>query len=203
MSEEKKDQVQQEPQTQGEPQQELILGKFKDVEALKKSYQALEQKLGDRQSSNDESPKPSADAAGEKEKYEWKAKSAELDAKEALLTERKKEAAAVLSDGDTLNAVRRTLGSSDAIAEFERDFDAGHVSAAEVKRLARQSGVVKESTQTLPESGADTGPAVSSEEEEFLKRTVSNPYSPLFQANHPEHAKIKQRVTEIKAKLYA
>ena len=197
MSEENKDQVQQEPQAQ-EEKQELILGKFKTQDDLIDSYKSLERKLHDRRPDNDEGAKPPKDSSSNKEEFEWQKKSAQLDAKDELLAARKQEAAAVLNDSDTLGAVRRALGDSTAIEQFTKEFHAGHVSASEVKRLASLGGHKTESTKTIPESTTPSQTSVSEAEQKYWLDMVSNHASAYHNSKHPKYAEVREKIADIK-----
>ena len=196
MSEQVTDPQGQEPK--GEPQQ-TFAGKFKSAEELEKGYLELQKKLGDRR--NSEPPKQEPPAATSDE-YEWQKKNAALDAKEAVIKKRKDEAAEALSDGDTLSAVRRALGSTDAVNQFQKEFDAGDVSASEVRRLATLGKGVKESTQTLPEPNKDAdSDQLTQDESAYYFQQLKNPNSPYNNTFSPEHKQARVKMAAIRQKL--
>ena len=196
-NEENKDQQNQEGQEQ------LILGKFKNQDDLVKSYQELEKKLHSKQPSDPQSPEPSKDDEGDKEEFEWQKKNTALEAAEAVLHARKAEAAAALADDATLAAVRKSLGNKEAIDQFQKEFNEGQVSASEVRRLAAMSGNVKESTQTIPENTDENTALPSTAEQQEYLRMVSSPTGPAFNSSHPKHKEARERLQELKLKIYA
>ena len=190
MSEENKDQNK-------EGGQELILGKFKTQDDLIASYKQLEQKLHSKPPQQEPAKPPSPP----QDDYEWQKKNAALDAKEAVIRQRKDEAAEVLNSGDTLSSVRRALGSADAVAQFQKEFDAGDVSASEVKRLAALGGGVKESTKTIPEPAQEQKTEVSDSDLAYYFTQLKNPTSAYNNTFSPEHKQVRSKVHEIRQRL--
>lgn len=191
------EQVQTQEQVKEEGQQELILGKFKSQDDLIASYQQLEKKLHSKPPQQ-ETPKQ----GDSPQETDWREKNAELDAQETLLAKRKQEANAALTDGDTLQNVRMALGSKDAIDSFQKDFDAGHVSAAEVQRLASLAKQPKENPQTIPEPQAKQEQVgISQEDEDYMMGQFKNLASPYNNSQHPEHRKARARVAQIQQTL--
>ena len=203
MSEENKDQVQSqnEPKQEGEPQQKLYAGKFKNESELEKGYLELQKKLGDRQPPNDESPKPPKADEDDKEEYAWKQKNAALDAQQAVIDARKKEAAEVLADGDTLSAVRRALGDSTAVSEFEQEFDKGQVSASEVRRLAKLGGHKPENAKTIPEPTDNVAQQANEAEVDYMLKMLKNSNSAYFNQKASDHKAVVAKVNEIKHRV--
>ena len=202
MSEETKDQVQSENvlEPQGDSQQEpLILGKFKDVDALKKSYTELERKLGDRPPQQE--PPKQDNPAPEKEEYEWQKQNAAMDAQAALTAKRKQEVATLLADNSVLSAVRRALGDADSIAEFEQEFASGQVTASEVRRLAKVGGYKKENVKTIPDSKEDVKSQAQEAEVAYMMKMLKNSNSAYFNQKASDHKHVVAKVNEIKSRL--
>ena len=195
MSEENKNQEGQTGQEGGN--QELIAGKFKSQEELVASYKQLEQKLHSKQQ-EPKAPEPSNPSP---EKYAWKETNEKLDARHQILEQRKKEADSVLSNPDTLQSVRAALGSQEAIQQFQKDFDDGHVSAAEVKRLAAVGGKPKESTESIPQGNAPQQGKASEQDIQWMMANLKDPDGVYFDPQHPDHQKVKLRVEQIRNSL--
>lgn len=199
MADENKDQQgQQDPQ--GDAQQKpLLAGKFKSAEELEKGYLSLQQKLGDRSKSEPKGEEPPNSASSED--FAWKKENAALDAKEAILHKRKAGADEVLKDADTLAAVRSALGSAESVKQFEQRFDAGDVSADEVKTLARIGGQKPaEADVTLP--GKSQHETKSSDADfQWMMSQIKDLDGPYLRKDHPMHAEIRQKVEQIRKNL--
>ena len=191
------EQVNQNPEPKKEGTEQLLAGKYKSQEELEKGYLELQKKLGDRPKPEPQAPEPKAPTP--QENYQWKQKSAVLDAQNSILESRKQEAAKALDSGDTLIAVRSALGSSDAIAQFEADFDRGHVSAAEVQRLAALGGKPKEGTQTIPEN--KSGGEVTQDQKDFVMSHLKQSSGAYYNPRNPNHSEVKRQVDDIRQKL--
>ena len=193
-------QVQQEPQAQEEPKQPLIGGKFKSVDDLLKSYTHLEKRLHQETSKtalpDSDKKEPAADPD-----FKWKAENAKLDAQQSILESRKKAAADVLADDAVLGAVRRALGDSAAVAEFEKEFDAGEISAAEVRRLAKLGGFSAENTKTIPESKESVAEQANEAEIAYMMKMLKNSGSAYFNQKASDHKHVVAKVNEIKARI--
>ena len=187
-------------QTQTPQEQvQLIGGKFKSQDDLLKSYQELERKLHQRTNTQQTPAEPPA--TSKEPEPSWKQKSAALDAEQAFIDKRKGEASKLLNDTSVLVAVRGVLGSRDAIAAFERDLEAGLVSAAEIKRLIALSGKAQEATTTLPEPDKDTSAGVVTDAEKAYLFAQLKPGSAYNSTNSPNHASAVEKVQAIKHKL--
>ena len=183
---------------EGGAQQELILGKFKSNEEVQKAYVELEKKLGSKQQPAEQNNQAPAEPPKD---YDWQKQNAAMDAQEAAVNKRKEEAAAVLGDPANLATVRRVLGNSDAVKQFEQEFNEGHVSASEVKRLLAMGGQVKESTSTIPEPKEQGSQQVSDQDLKYYFQQLKNQSSAYNNSNSPEHKATRARVMEIRQKL--
>ena len=200
MSEQENIQTQVEPTVQEEPKQApMILGKFKDQDALIESYKQLERRLHDRPKS--EEPKTQESSSVTPDEGGWKQKNAILEAQANVSKRRKDEASKALNDSDVLSAVRRALGSRDAIAEFEKEVDAGQVSSKEIARLARLGGLKRENESTLPESKEAVKAQAQDAEVKYMMRMLRDSTSAYFNQQASDHKHVVAKVNEIKQRL--
>ena len=184
-------------QQQGEDK--LLAGKYKSQDELEKGYIELSKKLGEQSKQPSAAPAKQDDSAST-EDYAWKSKNAALDMQQTILNQRKAEASKALEDSNTLTSVRAALGSSDAINQFQKEFDEGQVSAAEVKRLAKLGGKPQEANETIPPKVEEKKTSAETDHG-WMMTQLKDLEGPYFDKNHSDHAATRQRVEAIRKNL--